>query len=426
MYMPSLKTKPAVPGRILRIGLGLLLLAVFGYALLPGVFYAQAPAGRVNADLITLRASIDGQISYSDLRIGERVKRGQSLAVLRDPPDRDVRLANLQAQAEALAERIAGIDRQISGLEPFLQRLGGDSANFRNAVVSSLTAQVAEAEARVRSAEANARLQEAQYKRIAPLAEKGYASSADLDRRRSELDVAQAEAIAQRRNLDRLRQDRSAADQGIYLTDSYNNAPYSQQRRDEVELQRLSLTNRRTELEAERQQVERQLQAEQRRRQQIGEATLNAPADGVVWRLLESDGATINISAPLLQIADCSRIFFEVARDRRTEDTLSIGDAALVEFERNGRMVTHKARLVGLRGDQDGDRREFAITSASGNDQLRWIFAVDFASGTTTDNPQVTVSQPEACPVGRVGRLYVNETMVDRIARRFGNLFSAG
>lgn len=423
--MLPLKSKSfSIPGRALRIGLGAVLLAVFGYALLPGVFYAQAPVGRVNADLVTLRAPIEGQVSFSDLRIGERVTRGQSLAVLRDAPDRDVRLANLQAQSGALADRVANIDQQVAALEPFLQRLGGDSQNFRAAVVSTLTAQVAEAEARVRSAEANARLQDAQLKRIAPLAEKGFASQADLDRRRSEYDVAQAEVNALRKQLDRLRQERSAADQGIYLTDSYNNAPYSQQRRDEIELQKLNLISRRAELEAERQQVERQLQAEQRRRQHVGEATLSAPADGVVWRLLESDNATIGISAPLVQIADCSRIFFEVARDRRTESMLSIGDAALVEFERNGRMVTHKAKLVGLRGDQDGDRREFAIAAAPGNDQIRWIFAVDFASGINTDTQTAVVTQ-EACPVGRIGRLFVNETLVDRIARRFGNFFSA-
>jgi len=423
--MLPLKTKAfSIPGRALRIGLGVVLLAVFGYAMLPGVFYAQAPVGRVNADLITLRAPIEGQVSYTDLRIGERVTRGQSLAVLRDAPDRDVRLSNLQAQSAALADRVASIDQQIAALEPFLQRLSGDSQNFRDAVVATLTAKVTEAEARVRSAEANARLQDAQYKRIAPLAEKGYASSADLDRRRSEFDVAQAEVVAQRKQLDRLRQERSAADQGVYLTDSYNNAPYSQQRRDEIELQKLTLTSRRAELESDRQQVERQLQAEQRRRQHVGEATLTAPVDGVVWRLLESDNSTISISAPVMLIADCSRIFFEVARDRRTDSALSIGDTALVEFERNGRMVAHKATLVGLRGDQDGDRREFAITSASGNDQLRWIFAVDFTSGVRTDTNVAVVTQ-EACPVGRIGRLFVNETLVDRIARRFGNFFNA-
>ncbi|WP_457826632.1 hypothetical protein, partial [Staphylococcus aureus] len=84
---------------------------------------------------------------------------------------------------------------------------------------------------------------------------------------------AQADLAALRKGLDRLRDERNAAEKGIYLSDSYNNAPYSQQRRDEIELQKLSLVNRKTELEAERAQVERQLEAEQRRRQQMGEAT---------------------------------------------------------------------------------------------------------------------------------------------------------
>lgn len=423
MYMSKIKAKPPATGRLLRIGLGIFLLALFGYALIPGVFFSQAPVGRVNADLVTLRAPIDGQVSFGDAKIGTPVARGQTLAVLRDPPERDVRLANLQAQSVALTERIGGLDQQIAALEPFLQRLGGDSRNFRSAVVSSLNAQVAEAEARVRQAEANARLLAAQFKRIQPLAEKGYASRADFDRRRAEADVAQADLEAQRKTLDRLRQERDAADRGIYLTDSYNNAPYSQQRRDEIELQKLNLVNRKTELEAERAQVERQIEAEQRRRQQMGEAAMTAPVDGVLWRQLESEGATITASAPLLQIADCSRIFFEVLRDRRTDETLSIGDSVLVEFERNGQMASHNARLVGLRGDQDGDRREFAISSTGTADQLRWIFAVDFASGAQSDNPQAMAAQPESCPIGRVGRLHLSDGLVDRVMRKTSTLF---
>lgn len=423
MHMPTIKMKPPATGRLLRISLGLFLLALFGYAMIPGVVLSQAAVGRVNADLITLRAPIDGQISYADGRIGARVTQGQTLAVLRDPPERDVRLSNLQAQNAALAERIGGLEQQIAALEPILQRLGSDSRNFRSAVVGSLTAQVAEAEARVRRAEANARLLEAQFRRIEPLAEKGYASRADFDRRRAEVDVARAELAAQQKSLDRLRQEREAADRGIYLTDSYNNAPYSQQRRDEVELQRLSLTNRKSELEAERSQVERQIEAEQRRRQQVGEASIVAPVDGVLWRQLESDGVTVSATAPVLQIADCSRIFFEIVRDRRTDDPLTIGDSALVEFERNGQVVSHTARLVGIRGNEDGDRREFAISTAGTVDQLRWIFAVDFASGARTDNPQTSAAQPEACPIGRVGRLLLSDGLIDRALRKTDNLF---
>lgn len=425
MYMPNIKAKSPITGRLLRIGLGVFLLALFGYAMIPGVFFSQASAGRVNADLVTLRAPIDGQISFGEAKIGARVVRGQALAVLRDPPERDVRLANLQAQSAALTERIGGLEQQIAALDPILQRLGGDSRNFRIAVINSLTAQVAEAEARVRQAEANARLLDAQFKRIEPLAEKGYASRADFDRRRAEADVGQADLAAQRKTLDRVRQEREAADRGIYLTDSYNNAPYSQQRRDEVELQRLGLANRKTELDAERAQVERQIEAEQRRRQQAGEASITAPVDGLLWRQLESEGATINASAPLLQIADCSRIFFEVLRDRRADETLSIGDSANVEFERNGQMVSHKARLVGMRGDQDGDRREFAISSTGTADQLRWIFAVDFASGARVGNPQTLVVQPEACPIGRVGRLHLSDGLTDRVIRKASSLLGS-
>lgn len=421
MYMPKIKVNSLSPGRLLRLGLGAFLLALFAYAMIPGVFYSQASVGRVNADLVTLRAPIDGQISFGVAEIGAWVTRGQTLAVLQDPPERDVRLANLQAQSMALSERIGGLEQQIAALEPILQRLSSDSQSFRSAVIGSLTAQVAEAEARVRQAEANVRLVEAQFKRIEPLAEKGYASRADFDRRRAEADVAKADLAAQRKTLDRLQQERSAADRGIYLTDSYNNAPYSQQRRDEVELQRLNLANRKTELEAERSQVERQIEAEQRRRQQIGEATVVSPVHGVLWRQLESEGSTIGTSAPLLQIADCSRIFFEILRDRRADQTLSIGDTAIVEFERSGQSVSHQARLVGIRGDQDGDSREFAISSTGTADQLRWIFSIDFTAAASTGNLQTVAEAQESCPIGRIGRLRLSEGPMDRMMQKAGN-----
>jgi multidrug resistance efflux pump len=426
MYMQNLKTKPPSAGRMLRIVLGVFLLGLFTYAILPGTFLAQGPSGRVNADLVTIRAPIDGQITFADPRIGERVKRGQTLAELRDIPERDVRLSNLKAQSEALIDRIASLEKQAADLEPFLRRLSGDSQSFRNAVVSNLNAQISEAEARVRQAEANAKLLEAQFRRIEPLVEKGYASRADFDRRKSEADVAQAEVAAQRKSLDRLRQERAAADQGIYLSDSYNNAPYSQQRRDEIELQRLNLANRRAELEAERAQVERQLEAEQRRRRQMGEAVITTPVDGVLWRQMESDGATIGISVPILQIADCSRIFFEVLRDRRSDEPLSIGDTAIVDFERYGRMVSHNARLVGFRGDQDGERREFAIATTPAADQLLWIFSIDFTATINADDPQLQSGQTETCPIGRIGRLHAGNSVIERIIRRLGGLFSAG
>ncbi|WP_300301374.1 HlyD family efflux transporter periplasmic adaptor subunit [Ferrovibrio sp.] len=406
MYMFPLKPQQRTLGRALRIALGVFLLGLFGYALLPGVVFSQHPMGRINAELVTLRAPIDGQVSFSDVRVGDTVRRGQALATLRDPPDRDVRLASLEAQHGSLNERSAGLRQQIAALEPFVQRLGRDSQTFRKAVIDNLSAQIAEAEARVRQAEANVRLLDAQLKRIKPLAAANYASGAELDRRRAEADVAHAELAAQRKAAERLRQERNAAEQGVYLSDSYNNAPYSQQRRDEVELQRLALETRLADLEAERTQMQQQIEAERRRREQVGEAAVQATVDGILWRQLESDGAMIGISAPLLQVADCSRIFFEVPRDRRHEETLSIGDSVTVDFERNGQMTPHQARLVGLRSEQDSDRREFALAGGTAPDQIRWVFAVDFSGSA------------EACPIGRMGRLRHGDSLIDRIARR--------
>lgn len=414
MYLKPMTTKPARNlGRYLRAGLGLGLLALFGYTLLPGVIYAQYPQGRVNAALITVRAPIDGQVSYSGLQVGQRVSRNQTLASLRDLPERDVRLANLLAQENNIAERAAGLERQIAALNPLLNRLDRDSRNFRKAVISSITAQMGEAEAQVRRAEASLRQLDAQLARIQTLANASFASKAELDRRRAEADVARAELAARRKTHDRLKQEREAAERGIYLSDSYNNAPYSQQRRDEIELQRLSLVNRLGELNAERSQILQQIEAERNRRQSVGDAVATAPAAGILWRVLEGDRATVGAGTPLAQVADCTQLFFEVAQDRRADETLSIGDMAEVELEHGGSRANHRVQLVGLRSEHDTARGELALNSPAAPDQLRWIFA--FQPHNTPDGETL-----DSCPIGRTGRLHYSNTLLDRAARSLG------
>ncbi len=403
-------TKSLPLGRLFRIGLGLLLLGVFGYALVPGVFYAQHPVGHVNADLVTLRAAIDGQLAYGDIRAGQRVLRGQPIAMLRDPPDRDVRLANLLAQAQGLDERIQGLDTQLAGLTPFLERLKADSDRFRLAVMANLDAQIATAAARVKQGEANAALLRAQLQRIVPLAANSFASAAELDRRRAEAEAAQADVVALKKNLERVQQERDAASHGVYLSDSYNNAPYSQQRRDEIELQRLSLATRKADLEAERGQLERQLAAERRRREMTGVAAVLAPVDGILWRFMESNGSTVGTGAALAQIVDCRRLFFEVLRDRRDPELLAIGDEARAEIDIAGQRGSFPAKLIGLRGEADGDRREFALALPGSPEQMRLVFALDLGNSIATG--------ADSCPIGRNGRLVTSDTVFSRIGRR--------
>ncbi|MBX3453423.1 HlyD family efflux transporter periplasmic adaptor subunit [Ferrovibrio sp.] len=383
-------------GRPLRIALGVFLLAVFAYTLLPGTITGGAQSGRINADLITLRAPIDGRVSFGQARVGERVTAGQSLATLTSPPDRDVRLADLEAQLKALNERLAGIDAQQQALAPILSRLETENRGFQTAVIASLDAQVAQAVARVRRSEAAIALAEAQLKRIQPLAASSFASTAELDQRQANAAMSRADLVAEQKALERLRKEREAAQQGIYLNDSYNNAPYSQQRRDDVELQRLTLATRRADAEAEIAQVQRQVDSERRRRMQVDGAVMQAPMAGILWRQLESEDATIGTSTPLLQIVDCRRLFFEVIVERRGEETPAIGTPVNISFTDNRQQYTRQAYLAAIRGEQDSDRGDIAISGMLQANQLRLIYAL-------AAPPEGSNSQ--ACPVGQTGYL---------------------
>ncbi len=381
-------------GRPLRLALGLFLLALFAYTLLPGTITGGGQSGRINAELITLRSPIDGRVTFGTARIGERVSAGQSLATVNSPPDRDVRLADLEAQYKALTERLASITTQQEALSPIVSRLDGENKGFQTAVIASLDAQIAQAVAKVRRSEAAIVLAEAQYKRIQPLVAAAYAAPAELDQRLATLNISRADLVADQKALERLRKEREAAEKGIYLNDSYNNAPYSQQRRDDVELQRLTLATRRADLEAEVAQLRRQVESERRRRLQVDGAVMQAPVAGILWRQLESEGATIGTSAPLLQVVDCGRLFFEVIQERRGEETPAIGTRVNISFSDGKQQTTRAAQLAAIRGEQDSDRGDIAIAGNLQANQLRLIYALASA----TDSQQ-------SCPVGQTGYL---------------------
>lgn len=380
--------------RPLRLTLGIFLLALFAYTLLPGTITGSGQSGRINAELITLRSPIDGRVTFSTVRIGERVTAGQSLATVTSPPDRDVRLADLEAQYKALTDRLYGLTAQQEALSPIVTRLDGENKGFQAAVIASLDAQVAQAIAKVKRSEAAIVLAEAQYKRIQPLVAAAYATPAELDQRLATLNISRADLAADQKALERLRKEREAAEKGIYLNDSYNNAPYSQQRRDDVELQRLTLATRRADLEAEVAQLRRQVEAERRRRLQVDGAVMQAPVAGILWRQMESEGATIGTSTPLLQVVDCGRLFFEVIQERRGEETPGIGTSVEISFHDGRQQTSRQARLAAIRGEQDSDRGDIAIAGNLQASQLRLIYALAAASEPT-----------QSCPVGQTGYL---------------------
>jgi HlyD family secretion protein len=143
---------------------------------------AKAPPqalGTLEYDRITLPSPAAERIVAVDARDGERVKAGRLLVRL-DPAHAQAVLAADKAQArqqrELLLEREAGPRRE----------------------------DIAKARANLAAADAGARQARANYKRLQPLAGKGYVSAADLDRARAAVGTADGQVDAARAALDEL------------------------------------------------------------------------------------------------------------------------------------------------------------------------------------------------------------------------------
>lgn len=398
---------------ILRAIIGTTLLFGGLYFLIGEHFAGTSADATLNASMSVVRTPIEGKVTLAVKSIGALVKAGELLAEVNDERFDTARLVDLEQNRDSRTIELDRIKAQKAAISEAREGLVRQVTEYQRGRISQTQSRIAEAKSNLESSSARLKEADSAFQRAKSLNEKGSETVANLDRLRVTLDVAKQEITRSSQRIAFLETELAAARVGVFIGDSYSDAPASSQKLKELELRVAELTADEKQVIARTKQYEIQIDAERLRVNKQTSATLTAKASSIAWDFLIDDGQFAHRGQDLLKLVDCPSLMVTASVAESLYDKLSIGSA--VQF-----------RLF-------GDERVFNGTitrlGGSGASALYANLAVG-PSAKHLERYDVTVSVPGllefpdlACAVGRTGRVIFSAgplTVLRSLASRYG------
>jgi multidrug resistance efflux pump len=387
--LPQLRT---VDRRILKTLAGVILVVVAGWMPLQALMQTTSTEAVINARLITLRAPIEGQVSWlGQIPVGTELKPGAELISIVNPRADRGRLDSVAQLVGELEGEIKALSARRDGLQGLHDEHTSNAEAFRAGRIAQLESRMAETRSEISAA--TARHEEAQQalERAQALADAGTGTVVSLERARRDATVAaqSLEALGHRRNT--LDVELSALRRGVYVGDSYNDRPQSLQRADEIALRLKDIAADITQREARLTSLRTELAAENMRYVQRSAAGLVAPVSGSIWEVMTAPGESVVRGQDLVRLLDCSGLVVTATVGEAAYNQLRVGQKARFRFR--GESTDYKGHIVSLTG----------VATAPAN------LAIQPAS-LAKEPYRVTVTLPAMstagrCSVGRTGRV---------------------
>ncbi|MHC6157954.1 HlyD family efflux transporter periplasmic adaptor subunit [Bradyrhizobium elkanii] len=379
--------------RLLKVGIGLAIVTVFGWLPLRAVLQTSSVEAVVNARIVTLRSPIDGTVSAKPQKSTQLsvVREGDAILHVVNARGDRARLDDLRRQMSRLENERPSLAAKLAAAETAQQDLARQASQFRDGRILQLEARIAEIEA------AAARREEAvaAVERASSLIKSGSVSTVEMARLTREQAIAQQTEIGARRRLDAAKVELTAARNGTYLGDSYNDRPSSVQREEEMRQRVSDLRADLAHADAEIDWLTHEIAAEQLHYVNRAEADIKAPVGGRIWEMMTSPGEDVRAGQPLLKLLDCSGAVVTANVTESVYNGLKLGEQA--SFEPNDGSAALQGEIVNLTG-ASGAPANLAINPDALNKEPY----------------RVTVSMPaldttgKDCAVGRTGRVVFN------------------
>lgn len=321
-----------IRNRTMRIGLACFLLAVGFWTFFPSVFHRVSSNAFVNAELMRVTSPIAGRLSSALPQKGQFIAETTTLTLVEAlNPDR--RQLALYEQDYALSTtRIDLASAQLDDIQEQNRDLGKRLDNYRAAMLDRLGRETDEAHALLRACNARRDELTKQRQRIESLAKSGTASIQRVEEVQAAYATAAANCEAASARIARLDSVSSAAKQGIFLQDGYNDTPYSQQQRDRLMLRRQEIESDMQREMARRVHLGVEIETERQRFERTSHYDLTLPAGHVVWTIMASPGAPVIEGQTIMDLANCERRFVIVELPERAFESVKPGVRATVRL----------------------------------------------------------------------------------------------
>jgi multidrug resistance efflux pump len=390
-----------------RAVIGLVLLAGGLYILIGEHFAGISADATVNARVYVIRAPIEGNVTLAIKSIGARVHAGELIADVSDDRFDTARLLELERDRDAQQIELKRIAAQRTALSQSRAGFEAQSVDYQRGRTRQIEARIAESKATQDAASARLREADSAFKRANELSNRGVQTEANLDRARAAFDVAQQDLESARQRGNYLETELISARTGIFIGESYNDAPSSAQRIRELDLRLAELSVDEQQVKARIAQYERQIDAERVRVNRLTSATLSARVAGVAWDFLIDDGEYARRGQDLVKLVDCSSLIVTASVVESLYDSLTIG--APVQFRLFGDDRIFDGTVTRLGGS--GASPLYANLAVGPSAQHLQRFDV------TVTVPALAQEPDLACAIGRTGRVMFSGGPIARLRR---------
>lgn len=384
-----------------RLILGLVAIAVAVWIIVGEQMSGATADAVVNAPIVTVRATVAGNLTVPTRQLGGRIAQGEVLASIEDPVVDRVRLDDLLMEARLEEATRVQIEALLSDTQAIRDTLVARTAIFREERLQELRTRLAHAEARLAILEAQGAIPDDDQQSLLDAVGDGTdrlpgeprLDALVLDHARERVAVLQ---IALR-----------AAEQNVFLGDGYNDAPNAEQRAIELESEIAALQSRLIEAQERSAAVRERADRERLRVNSLTGGDVSSPVTGLLWEVLQANGVNVQRGDPLLRLVDCQGTVVTASVTEGVYNALSIGDAA--KFRLAGASSVYDATVARLAGSgAETIYRNLAVAPSQ-----RHLERFDVALIV----PQLAQSGPEACMIGRTGRAFFDARPLDVFRR---------
>ncbi len=320
-------------GQIVRLMVALAIVVIAVWQLAPLTVSDIRPNGVVNAKLVTIQAPISGQLVRAIPDVGEPISAGSIITRITDDTEPQALLAQLDGEYQLLRSRKTALIEKLSTLNGLRRDLGERVREMVSGSLESLHYKTLEAQARQKGWQSVVRERELSLSRQNSLLADGHVAKARVDEAESLLEQARQEVERARADEERYRKESGSLEKGVFVGDGQNDVPYSQQRLDEVVLAVADLNVQLTETNGRMASLEKQLRDERARAGRRESMLVRSPIDGLVWRRIAAELATVTKNNDRAKILDCSDIRIEVPVDESLSDRVLIGATVSVRLQ---------------------------------------------------------------------------------------------
>lgn len=349
----------------------------------------------INAQVATLRAPVNGELTLQPRRLGAKLTPGEVLGRISDPRPSDDRVLDLGRTLALVRDdlqRLVDLQSTLTESRALQARQASEYARGRSLQIE---ARLAETRALMEAAQSRQREAQATFQRAQELNRSGVQTVADLNRARSGSEVGMQDIEALRSRSRYLAIELEAAQRGVFLGDNTNDSPVSQQRLRELD-QRLGeldgdIRERRSRIVL----LESELDGERVRLSRAKEARIVAPSHSLLWEIVTSTGEYVGRGQEVVRLVDCGSTIVTASVRESVYNQMKVGDPAQFRlFSGTGIHDGTVARLAG--SGAESIYRSLAI-GPSGEHLKR--YDVTIAVPSLAADPQLN------CAVGRTGRV---------------------